>query len=95
MPVVVSWVGVFSAAVPSNRVVKVFFDGPEMTDRLPFAAPLLCGANVTVKVKLSPPLNLKGNSRPLRLNSAPVELSSVTVRLDLPRFVIVTNAFFV
>jgi len=86
---------VFSAAVPSNRIVKVFFEVLETTDMLPFATPRPCGANVTVKVKLSPALKLKGNSSPLRLNSAPVEVAPETVRLDLPRFVIVTNAFLV
>lgn len=49
---------------------------------LPVAAPLLCGLNVTVKVKFCPGLRLTGGVSPLIPKPAPVTLACEIVRLD-------------
>lgn len=48
---------------------------------LPDASPVDCGVKVTVKVALCPAAKVKGRDKPLRTNSALLELADVTITL--------------
>src|ERR1017187_513292 len=78
-------------AVPESGMLKVGFEPFEGMLTLPLAAPLVVGANSTLKHVLSPAVNVKGRVRPLRLNPLPLAAAAEMVRLDPPELVSVSD----
>lgn len=60
---------------------------------LPLALPLVCGANVTVRLELCPGASVTGKVNPLTLKPAPEGVALVIVTLLPPEFVMVAVWF--
>ena len=76
--------------VPDNATLRLGFDPLDVIDTLPLVAPLLVGANFTLKEVLCPAFKVTGNVSPLILNPVPLALAAEIVRLDPPEFVSVS-----
>ena len=58
---------------------------------LPVALPPEVGVKMAPKVKLCPGIRVNGKVSPVTLNPVPVTLACVTVRLEPPEFVSVSD----
>ncbi len=76
-------------AVPDSGMVSVGFDAFDVTITLPLAAPVVVGANFTLKVVLCPALSVNEELMPLRVNPVPLIVTLETETLDPPVLVIV------
>jgi hypothetical protein len=73
--------------VPDRAIVSEEFEAFETTVILPLVLPPAFGVKRTVNVTLSPSSRLKGRSKPLKLNPAPVTVVCEIVTLELPELV--------
>ena len=81
-----SWPGVMP--VPDTAIVRL---ESEVMLTLPLAAPLVVGANSTVKEVLCPAFNVTGTVSPLRLNPLPLTEAAEMVRAVPPTLVRVSE----
>lgn len=77
--------------VPDSATVSDGFEAFDVKVRFPLALPDAVGENTTEKVTLCPAARFVGNDRPLTENAAEVELAPVTVMLDPPLLVKVSD----
>jgi hypothetical protein len=73
--------------VPESATARVAFDALLVMETPPVTAPLLCGANATLKLVLCPAARVRGRVIPLKLNPEPVAVAAVMVTLDPPELV--------
>jgi hypothetical protein len=78
--------------VPEREIVSVAFEALDITEMLPVTAPVFCGANIPLNVRLCPAVRVTGKLRPGTLNPAPVTFTWVMVTLEAPVFVMVSEA---
>ena len=78
--------------VPDTPIVSVGFEPFEVMVTVPLAAPVACGAKVTVKLVLCEGFNVSGAVMPLRVKPVPLMLACETLTLVPPVFVSVTVA---
>jgi hypothetical protein len=76
---------------PASAMVKFGFGASETTEMLPLADPAEVGAKATPKVKLCLGDKAIGKLSPVTLNPLPVTLACVTVTLELPELVKVSD----
>jgi hypothetical protein len=74
-------------ALPDKEIAKV--EPLAASVSLPVLFPLPFGTNFTVKVKLSPALNVTGTLKPLRLKAVPFMVTFVIFNLEAPVFLMV------
>ena len=84
-----------TVAVPTIEMVTVGLEASETTAIDPLALPPEVGANTAPKVKLCPGLKVRGRLKPVILKLAPVMLARVTVTLEPPELVRVSDKVFV
>lgn len=77
--------------VPVNGIVRVGLGAFEVSVRLPLAAPLAVGANVTLKLVLCPAFRVTGAVIPLSVNPDPLIPTWEIVTLDPPLLVTVSE----
>ena len=75
---------------PDNAIVVDGFAAFEVIVTVPFAFPLVCGVNATVKVMLWAGLSVSGVVIPLSWNPAPLTVACEMFTLDPPVLVRVT-----
>lgn len=76
-----------ATAVPENGIVSVALEALLVTERLPLAAPLVCGRNTALNVALWPAVKVSGNVRPLTVKPVPLAVACVMVTLEPPELV--------
>jgi hypothetical protein len=76
---------------PANAMVKFEFEASETTEMPPLADPAEVGAKATPKVKLCPGDRAIGKLSPVTLNPLPVTLACVTLTLEPPELVKVSD----
>jgi hypothetical protein len=84
-----NWPG--AVPVPDKATVSDGFEAFDVRVRFPLALPDALGENTTEKVTLCPAVKVVGKDRPLTENAAEVELAPVTVMLDPPLLVKVSD----
>ena len=77
--------------VPLKATLRFVTAPSAVRTRLPLAAPLLCGVNVTVKVRLCPAFRVVGAVKPLMANPAPVMFAVAMCSSDPPVLVRVSE----
>jgi hypothetical protein len=75
-------------------MLRLGLDPLEVTLMLPVAAPLVVGANSTVKEVLCPAFNVIGTVRPLRVKPLPLAVAAEMVRAVPPELVSVPESDF-
>ncbi len=76
---------------PASAMVKFGFEASETTEMLPLVDPAEVGAKATPKVKLCPGDRTIGKLSPVTLNPLPVTLACVTVTLEPPELVKISD----
>ena len=77
--------------VPDRAILSGELDASDTSDRLPFTAPALDGANLTVNVTLWLPVSVAGRVKPVTENPDPVTLACEMVTVAPPVFVTVSD----
>ena len=83
------WPGVMP--VPESAIVRLESEALEVMLTFPLAAPLVVGANRTVKDVLCPAFKVSGTVRPLILNPVPLTDAAEIVTADPPVLVTVSD----
>ena len=83
------WPGV--TPVPDSAIVRLETEASEVILTFPLAAPLVAGANRTVKDVLCPAFKVRGTVRPLILNPVPLAVAAEMVTAVPPVFVTVSG----
>jgi hypothetical protein len=91
LEVLVVSVAVAAVPVPLKDTVLVVLAASLMTDTLPDKAPAVFGEKTTLNVAWLPAAIVSGSEMPVIVTPAAVVLACVTVRLDPPPLVIVTD----
>ncbi len=86
----VSWPAI--APLPDIEIARFGFEAFDTTAMFPLTLPAEVGAKMAPKVKLCPGISVNGKVSPVTLNPGPVTLACVTVRLEPPELVSVSES---